>query len=221
MSLFVEPLTFVLLVASGIAALLGEFADALLIVSIVLARTTVNFVQVYRSQRAGERLSANIVPTPTVLRDETWQKLPRWTRVPSDVIRLSAGDLVPADARLLEAKHLTVQQAALTGESFPVEKQADATAPPSQDPEAVHMVFLRSSVVSGSGIAEVVVTGKNTLFGSIDARLGASPPETEFQRGLREFSHLITRTIVALVLVVFAVTLSPGCVPLDSLMAAR
>lgn len=220
LQLFIEPLTFVLLVASGIAALLGEFVDATLIVSIVLASTTVNFVQAYRSQRAVERLSVSIVPTATVLRDGAWQELPRWTLVPGDVIRLTAGDLVPADARLLEAIHLTVQQAALTGESFPVEKQANPTAPPSQDPDAAHMVFLGSSVVSGSGIAEVVATGKNTLFGGIVARLGAPPPETEFQRGLREFSHLITRTIVALVLVVLAVTLSLGRAPLDSLLFA-
>lgn len=175
LQLFIEPLTFVLLVASGIAALLGEFVDATLIVSIVLASTTVNFVQAYRSQRAVERLSVSIVPTATVLRDGAWQELPRWTLVPGDVIRLTAGDLVPADARLLEAIHLTVQQAALTGESFPVEKQANPTAPPSQDPDAAHMVFLGSSVVSGSGIAEVVATGKNTLFGGIVARLGAPP----------------------------------------------
>lgn len=220
LQLFVEPLTLVLLVASGIAALLGEFVDATLIISIVLASTTVNVVQTYRSQRVVERLAASIVPTATVLRDGTWQELPRWALVPGDIVRLTAGDLVPADARLLEAVHLTVQQAALTGESFPVDKQANPLAAPSHNPDAVHMVFLGSSIVSGSGLAEVAATGENTLFGGIVARLGAPPPETTFQRGLRDFSHLIARTIVVLVLIVLAITLSLGRAPLDSLLFA-
>ncbi|MCS7050714.1 MAG: HAD-IC family P-type ATPase, partial [Thermomicrobium sp.] len=218
--LFVDPLTLVLLVASGIAGLLGELIDAALIVTIILASTTVNFLQSYRSQRVVERLRAQIVPTATVLRDGIWQELPRWALVPGDLIRLSAGDLVPADARLLHAIHLAVQQAALTGESMPVEKQADPDAPPQSLPTAPHMVFLGSSVVSGSGIAEVVATGRHTLFGDIVARLGSPPPETAFQRGLRDFSLLITRTVVTLVLVVLAVTIALGRPPLDSLLFA-
>jgi len=218
--LFLDPLTIVLVIASGITALLGEYVDASLIVTIVLASTIVNFLQSYRSQQALERLRSRVVPTATVLRDGRWQDIPRRELVPGDIVKLTAGDLVPADARLLEAVHLMVQQAALTGESLPVEKQADPTAPAEADPNAPHMVFLGSSVVAGAGIAEVVATGQATLFGSIVTRLAAPPPETTFQRGLRQFSLLITRTVTFLVLFVLAVTLAFGRPPLDSVLFA-
>ncbi|MCS7257623.1 MAG: HAD-IC family P-type ATPase, partial [Thermomicrobium sp.] len=126
--LFLDPLTIVLLIASVITAVLGEYVDASLIVTIVLASTIVNVLQSYRSQQALERLRSRVVPTATVLRDGRWQDIPRRELVPGDIVKLTAGDLVPADARLLEAVHLMVQQAALTGESLPVEKQADPTA---------------------------------------------------------------------------------------------
>jgi Mg2+-importing ATPase len=218
--LFLEPLTVVLLVATSITALLGEFVDATLIMSIVLASTTINFLQTYRSQKTVEKLQAALVPTATVLRDGQWQELPRRELVPGDIIRLNAGDLVPADARLLETSHLTVQQAALTGESLPVDKTADPSAPASTDPHAPHMVFLGSSIISGTAIAEVVATGKRTLFGGIVARLGAPPPETAFQRGLRDFSLLITRTVVFLVLLTLVVMLALGRPPLDASLFA-
>ena len=218
--LFLEPLTVVLLVATSITALLGEFVDATLIMSIVLASTTINFLQTYRSQKAVEKLQAALVPTATALRDGQWQELPRQELVPGDIIRLNAGDLVPADARLLETSHLTVQQAALTGESLPVDKTADPSAPASTDPHAPHMVFLGSSIISGTAIAEVVATGKRTLFGGIVARLGAPPPETAFQRGLRDFSLLITRTVVFLVLLTLVVMLALGRPPLDASLFA-
>ena len=218
--LFLEPLTVVLLVATSITALLGEFVDATLIMSIVLASTTINFLQTYRSQKTVEKLQAALVPTATLLRDGQWQELPRRELVPGDIIRLNAGDLVPADARLLETSHLTVQQAALTGESLPVDKTADPSTPASTDPHAPHTVFLGSSIISGTAIAEVVATGKRTLFGGIVARLGAPPPETAFQRGLRDFSLLITRTVVFLVLLTLVVMLALGRPPLDASLFA-
>ncbi|MDR7608123.1 MAG: HAD-IC family P-type ATPase, partial [Armatimonadota bacterium] len=215
-----NPLTLTLLVASGVAAALGEPEDAGLIVAIVALSTLVNLAQHHRSQRAVEQLRAGTALTATVFRDGRWQEVPRSQLVPGDVVRLVAGDLVPADCRLLEASHLFVQQASLTGESMPVEKAADRLAPPSQDPDASHMVFLGSSVVSGSGLAEVVATGPRSVFGGLARRLAASPPETEFERGLREFSYLITRTVVFLVLFVLSVSTAFGRPPLDSLLFA-
>src|SRR5262249_54970287 len=121
--LFANPLVLILLIASGVSAFLGEIVSVSIIVSIVLLGVAVNFVQTYRSQRAVERLREGVTPTATVLRDGSWREVPRRDLVPGDVIRLVAGDLVPADARLLQAKDLHVQQAALTGESMPVEKE--------------------------------------------------------------------------------------------------
>src|SRR5690606_7396330 len=132
----------------------------------------------YRSQRAIEHLRGSVAPTATVLRDGAWCDLPRQQIVPGDCIRLAAGDLVPADARLIEAKDLHVQQAALTGESLPVEKSAaadgtqatNATAAAAAADDA-HRVFLGTSVISGTGIATVTATGRATAYGDIAKRL--------------------------------------------------
>ena len=119
------------------------------------------------------------------------------------MVRLAAGDRVPADARLLEARDLHVQQAALTGESMPVEKDAGAIeVAPRQPADARNVVFLGTSVVSGTATALVVATGPATAFGDIAARLSTRPPETEFERGTRQFALLIMRTVFFLVLFV-------------------
>ncbi len=122
--LFANPLVLILLVASATSAALGQDVDAGLIITIVLLSVTVNFWQSYRSQRAAERLRSSVAPTASVLRDDTWQEIPLRQVVPGDVIRLSAGDLVPADARLVDSRDLSVQQSMLTGESLPADKMA-------------------------------------------------------------------------------------------------
>lgn len=166
--LFANPLVLILLAASLASALLHEAASALIIVVIVLLSVTVNFVQTFRSQRAADRFRQQVAPTATVLRDGQWIELARRELVPGDMIRLSAGDLVPADARLLEARDLHVQQASLTGESIPAEKEADPSTP--EQPlklEDRNSVFLGSSVVSGTATAVIASTGRATLFGDM------------------------------------------------------
>jgi Mg2+-importing ATPase len=204
-----NPLVLILLIASIIAGVLGEVVNAVIIVVMVLLSVALNFVQTARSQRAADRLRAQVAPTATVRRDGKWKEIHRREVVPGDVIRLGAGDLVPADARLLEAHDLHVQQAALTGESLPAEKEAIA---PSSDTtpllERLDMVFLGTSVVSGAATAIVLKTGRATAFGDIAVRLAAKAPETEFERGMRRFSLLIMRTVVFLVLFVFLVNVA-------------
>ncbi|HEV2237362.1 MAG TPA: magnesium-translocating P-type ATPase, partial [Ktedonobacterales bacterium] len=219
--LLADPLVIILLVASLISALLGQPLNALIISVIVLLSVILNFVQTTRSQRAAERLRAQIAPTSTVLRDGQWSELPRRALVPGDVIRLSAGDLVPADARLLETHDLHVQQAALTGESLPVEKEARDDAEPSASlAESPCSVLLGTSVVSGLATAVIVATGRATAFSDIVARLAQRAPETEFERGLRRFSYLMVRTVFGLVLFVLTVNLALKHNPLDSLLFA-
>ena len=121
----VNPLVLILLAASIVSAVLGEPLDAVIIVAIIFS-TAIDFYQTHRSQEAVERLRSQVAPTATTLRDGKWIEVTRREVVPGDVIRLSAGDLVPADARLIEARDLHVQQAALTGESMPVEKKPAA-----------------------------------------------------------------------------------------------
>ncbi len=219
--LFANPLVIILLITSFVSALLGELVSAMIIVVIVLLGVAINFVQTYRSQRAIERLREGVAPTATVLRDGSWVELPRREVVPGDLIRLVAGDLVPADARLLRASDLHVQQAALTGESMPVEKEAvELKEPPRNPAEAPNQVFLGTSVVSGTATAVIVATGRATAFGDIAAHLAARPPETEFERGTRKFGFLILQTVLFLVLFVFLVRIALRRDPFESLLFA-
>jgi P-type Mg2+ transporter len=204
--LFVNPLAIILLVASAISAAVGEVINASIIALMVLLSAALNFVQTYRSQRAVERIRKEVAPTATVLRDGNWTDIPRRELVPGDVIRLTAGDLVPADAFLFEVRDLHVQQAALTGESLPVEKEALDLQTISRDTSDDHKVFLGTSVVSGTGTALVMATGKSTAFGDIATRLATRPPETEFERGTRQFGLLIMKTTILLVLFVLLVS---------------
>jgi Mg2+-importing ATPase len=221
--LFANPLVLILLFASLVAAVLGERLNAAIIVAIVLLSAALNFAQVHRSQRAAERLRQQVTPTATVLRDGLWAEVPRREVVPGDVIRLVAGDLVPADAQLIEAHDLHVQQAALTGESLPVEKEAGIHAGEPTDAKSQNTpdrVFLGTSVVSGTATALVTATGRATAFGDIAARLVTKPPETEFERGIRHFGFLIMRTVLFLVLFVFLVSLAAHHDPFQSLLFA-
>jgi P-type Mg2+ transporter len=219
-----NPLVIILLIASIISAVLGEVIDSSIIATMVLLSVAINFIQMYRSQRAVEQLRANVALTSTVLRDGAWVELPRHELVPGDMIRLIAGDLVPADARLIKTVGLHVQQAALTGESMPAEKDAQDLTQTSQNPaDASNMVFLGTSVVSGTATALIALTGRATAFGDIAVRLATRPPETEFERGIRRFGLLIMRTVFFLVLFVFlaAIVFHRGAYnPLETLLFA-
>src|SRR5437899_3853650 len=201
--LLANPLVIILLIASAASAVLGERVNASIIVLMVALSVALNFVQTYRSHRVAERLRDAVAPTATALRDGTWSEIRRRELVPGDIVRLAAGDRVPADARLLEARDLHVQQAALTGESMPDRKAAgDSSVAPRQPSDARNVVFLGTSIVSGTATALVVATGPATAFGDLAARLSTRPPETEFERGTRRFALLITRTVFFLVLFV-------------------
>jgi Mg2+-importing ATPase len=206
LSLFLNPLVVILLVAIAISVAIGQISDALIIFVIAMLSVAINFVQTYRSEKAVRELREHVSLTASVLRDGRWQELGREQVVPGDLVRLSAGDLIPADALLLEARDLFVQQAALTGESMPSEKHA-ATGELSEaaGPDSVSHVFLGTSVVSGTATARVTATGCRTNFGLIGAQLRERPGETEFERGLRQFGMLIMRAILFLVLFILVV----------------
>jgi len=215
-----NPLVLILLVASAISTFLGQVVDAIIIAMMVVMSVVLNFIQAYRSERAVQGLRDQVAPTATVKRDGKWFELPRRQIVPGDVVRLSAGDLVPADARLLRSQDLHVQQAALTGESMPVEKcvgegESDETGATRPD-----LVFLGTSVVSGTATALVIATGPRTSFGDIAARLSERPPETEFDRGTRQFGILIMKTVFFLVLFILVVSVAMHRNALESLLFA-
>jgi P-type Mg2+ transporter len=204
--LFASPLIIILLTASVISAALGEVINASIIVMMVLLSVALNFIQTYRSQKAVDRIRREVAPTATVLRDGQWVEIRRREVVPGDIIKLGAGDLVPADADLVQARDLHVQQAALTGESLPVKKSPVDSQRRQPESSEHHKVFLGTSIVSGTGTAVVTATGKNTTFGDIATRLATKPPETEFERGTRQFGLLIMKTTILLVLFVLLVS---------------
>ncbi len=206
--LFVNPLVVILLAAALVAALLGQRADAGIIVTIVLLGVGLNFWQTFRSGRAAEKLKASVMPTATVRRDGQWQEVPIRHVVPGDVFRLSAGDLIPADATLVESRDLAVQESALTGESLPADKHAPSP------------VFLGTSVISGTAVAEATATGARTQFGEIALRVAERHPETEFERGLRHFSVLILQTTLLLVLFILTMSLALHRNAFESLLFA-
>jgi len=216
---FASPLVLILVIAAVVSAFLGDVVDAVIIGIIVLLSGAIDFAQTYRSQRAVEQLRDRVAPTATVLRGGEWKEIRRREVVPGDILRLSAGDLVPADARLLMASDLYVQQAALTGESLPADKHATGE-PASSKADASNMVFLGKSIVSGAATAEVVATGPRTAFGDIAARLVDHAEQTAFDHGLRNFSQLLARTVLFLVLFLVIVSIARHRDPLQSLMFA-
>ena len=205
---FKNPLVLVLLVASGVSALTGDLTGALIIGLIVLMSVTLDFVQAYRAGRAAERLALKVAVTASVLRDGQTCELPVAQLVAGDVVLLSAGNLVPADARVLQANDFFVNQAQLTGEPFPVEKRApalpdtDRTVETAQDwaLESADCVFMGSSVVSGSARILIGRTGSSTALGQIAVSLATDAPPTAFEIGTRRFGMLIMRLTLLLVL---------------------
>jgi len=212
-ALLANPLGLILLGASAVSAVLGEAFSASLIALMVVLSVALNFVQTFRSERAAERLRDTVAPTATAVRDGVTVEIPRREVVPGDLIRLAAGDRVPADARLVDGRDLHVQQAALTGESMPVEKSPGAA-------DDGGGVYLGTSVVSGTATAVVTATGPATAFGDVAARLAIRRLETEFERGTKRFALFIMRTIVLLVLFVLLASAALGRPFLESLLFA-
>ena len=219
--LFLNPLIVILIIASIVSAALGDPVDAGIILLIVLASNTLNFVQTHRSQQAVEKLRASVALTATALRDGACGEIPAKDLVPGDVIRLTAGDLIPADARLVQSTDLQIQQAALTGESQPAEKTADDQDTPTENlAEAHNRVFLGTSVVSGAATALVTATGRSTAFGDIAVSLARKPPQTDFERGMAGFSFLMVRTVLFLVVFIFLVGILGHHHPLETILFA-
>jgi Mg2+-importing ATPase len=205
---FANPLVLILLAASAISIVLGDQVGGSIIIAIVLLSVVVNFYVEFQARHAVEDIRKQVATTAAVVRDGREQELPVAELVPGDIVRLNAGDLAPADGRLLDSKDLHVRESALTGESLPVDKTAgDLTAGQHTIADASNSVFLGTAVQTGIGTAVIVRTGKDTAFGAIAQRLATRPPETEFGRGIRHFGLMITRVMMLLVLFVLMVNL--------------
>ncbi|MDH7564372.1 MAG: magnesium-translocating P-type ATPase [Candidatus Bathyarchaeota archaeon] len=204
LSHFLSPLVIILMVAGLVAGFLGETTSVIIIFSIVIVSVILDYYQESKAEKAAEMLKEKVTTTATVLRDGSKQEVKLSEIVPGDIIYLSAGDIVPADARVMAAKDLFINQSSLTGESFPVEKiAAQLTLKGSPITEWNNYLFMGTSVVSGTATSVVVRTGNLTEYGKIAKRLVAREPETEFERGIRGFGFLIMQATFLLVLFVF------------------
>ena len=215
-----SPLVLLLLGAAALSFGVGEGADALIILSIVAIGVVLGFRQELAATRAVEALLRLVAVRARTLRDGAPREVPVEELVPGDVVLLSAGSLVPADARLLAEKDLHVDEASLTGESFPAEK--DLLPAPAQAPIAGRTcaVFLGSHVVSGTATALVVRTGTATELGRVAGRLRTARPPSEFDQGVRRFGALLVRVTGVLVLVVFAASVARHRPALDAFLFA-
>lgn len=198
-----NPLILVLLAASVVSAFLGDVKSFAIVSTIVLVSVALDFVQERRAGRAAERLRRSVALRATVRRAGTEREIAAARLVPGDVVTLSAGDLVPADGRVLEARDFFVNQSFLTGEAFPVERMATPDAVPAGNPQdASDAVFMGTAVISGSASVLVTETGQQTALGRIGGALERRPPPTAFERGTQAFGALILRLTLVLVLLV-------------------
>lgn len=197
---FDSPLLIILILVSVISFFLGERLNAVIIFAMVLIGAVVDFLNTYRSSRAVEKLALRVQTTVTVVRDGTETEIQARHIVPGDIVHLSAGRLIPADSEVLEANDFFVNQSALTGESFPSEKRpGDGTSPDGRASERDDLVFMGTSVVTGFATIRVRKTGKDTEYGKIAESVSKKDGETEFERGIREFSLFVMRLNLLLV----------------------
>jgi P-type Mg2+ transporter len=212
---FKSPIILILIGAAIVSLFLQDRTDATLILAIVLASGVLGFWQEYSATDAVAKLRALVETKARVVRDGVEVSIPLADVVPGDVTLLSAGAIIPGDGRLLEARELFVNEAALTGETFPAEKSVvDQTG------SAKGQVYLGTNVVSGSGKAEIVATGKTTRFGKIAESLRLRRPETEFERGVRRFGYLLAQVTLLLVLAIFGFNVFLHKPALESFMFA-
>jgi Mg2+-importing ATPase len=201
---FKSPLILILLFAAGLSFFLHDRADALIIGGIVVASGLLGFWQERGAAHALEKLLAIVKTTIVVLRDGAQAEIPVEEVVPGDVVILSAGGNVPGDCLVLGAESLYVDEAALTGETYPVVKMAQVLPPETPLGQRANSLFMGTHVVSGSARALVVSTGTETEFGRVSERLRLRPPETEFERGVRRFGYLLMEVTLVLVIAIFA-----------------
>ncbi len=206
-SYFKNPLIIILLGAGTISGILADLTDMFIIFVIVIMSVVLDFIQEFRAGKAAEELNKRILTTTTVLRDGIKKELPLAEVALGDIITLSAGEIVPADARLLSAKDLFAHQGAMTGESIPMEKFAGPLkqANIGTITNWTNFVFMGSSILSGTGIAVIVKTGAITEYGKIIKRMGEKKGETEFESGIRKFGAFLLKVTILLVSFVFLV----------------
>lgn len=215
-----NPLLWLLAVAALTDLLMGARTEAALVIAVLLFGTALSVVQETRAGHAVRHLRDLIALKTRVVRGGSEVEVPASAVVPGDVLVLAAGSMVPADALLLETRELYVSEAALTGEPYAVAKESGVVGEDAPVGARTNVVHMGTNVRSGTGRALVVRTGADTELGQVSRLLVARAPDTEFQRGLRSFGHLLLRVMVVLVFLVFAAAAVQEHPAMDSFLFA-
>jgi len=222
---FNSPVLLMLIGTSVVSLFLGQASSAVIILVMVLLSAVMDFVNTRKSEAVAEKLVSQVAATATVWRDGYRREISMRMLVPGDIIEFSAGDVVPADCRLIIANDFFINQSSLTGESLPTEKRADEKKslilPPEEEvlsPSSESIVFMGTSVVTGFATAVVLRTGAKTEFGRIAEKLAGVSIETDFERGIRSMSVFIIRLTFLMVVIVFAVNAFLGREILEALL---
>ena len=204
LSQFKSPIILILIFSAGLSLFLKDTVDAVIILAIVLVSGLLGFWQEHGAADAVQKLLLIVQVKATCQRGGEAVEVRTEEVVAGDLVLLRAGGILPADCLILESRDLTVNEAALTGETFPVEKSAGILPPETALAQRTNSLFMGTSVVSGTASAVAVNIGRNTEFGKVSQTLGHKPPETEFERGIRQFGYLLMEVTLLLVLGIFA-----------------
>ena len=204
---FRSPLVLILLSAAILAFVTSDSTDGLIIFSILLLSSIIGFWEEHMSTKAVEKLLSIIKVTAEAVRDGRNIQIPLEQVVPGDIILLNAGDVVPGDCIILESKDLFVNEAALTGETLPDEKRAGVVSADTPLSRRTNMVYMGTSVSSGTARVVTVNTGLKTVFGKVTERLSVKEPKTDFERGLDRFGSLLMQVTLIFVFVIFALNI--------------
>ncbi|MBD2456407.1 magnesium-translocating P-type ATPase [Nostoc sp. FACHB-87] len=200
---FKSPIILILIFAAVLSIFLKDPADAIIILTIVFISGLLGFWQERGASNAVEKLLALVQVKATVLRDDQSQEIPTEEIVRGDIVLLSAGKNIPGDCLVLESKDLSVDEAALTGETYPVDKLSGVLPAETGLAQRTNSLYMGTNVISGTAKAVVVHTGKETEFGKVSERLKLRPSETEFERGLGKFGYFLMEVTLILVVLIF------------------
>lgn len=218
LSQFKSPITLMLIAAALLSASLGDVADTLIILTIVLISSFLGFWQEKGASDAVRELMKMVQLHCDVLRNGKQKALSVEETVPGDVVILSAGDVIPGDSLILESQELFVDEAAFTGETYPVEKNAGVLSADIPLAKRSNALFMGSHVISGKASALIIKTGKQTEFGRISAGLQSRVPETDFEKGIRKFGYMLMEITLVLVIIIFGINVFLHKPVLDSFL---
>ena len=217
-SQFKSPIILILFFATALSFFLHDKVDALIILVIVLVSGLLGFWQEHSASNAVEKLLSIVQIKISVMRDGITKEVPLEQIVPGDIVVLNAGDIIPGDGLVQESKDLFVDEAMLTGETFPVEKILAVLPAETLLGQRNNTLWMGTHVVSGTGTALIVHTGKETEFGKVSERLKLRPHETEFEHGIRRFGYFLMEVTLLLVVGIFAINVFLGRHILDSFL---